>query len=330
MHFYFTQRFLHISSEAQSGGLRSEFRVMVSVTTVLKAVSLFVAELITSVTDWFQTKPAWANLEVLEDTELKTTGGIHERHRAKSLWEKTGAVVMVEAAELSSLKSQLQDLEVPLFAIVKENIGKELDCFKKSFTGKVYVDQQRNFYGPQQRWMFLSMFLRVGVWRSIWRAYRRGFRGNIRGEGLILGGVFVIGPGDQGILLEHREKEFGDKFPLLRARIVYYACAEICCLQKAPLREACRFIDSVSSVFGLEGELFGMGMWSLGLGAVGAALVGIFLANTDMCLPKVAQASLEHLEEADLRSTIDDDNVIKAKSLWDTNGAVVMAVRRPG
>lgn len=48
---------------------------MVTVTTVLKAVSLFVAELISSITDWFQTKPAWANLEVLEDTELKTTGG---------------------------------------------------------------------------------------------------------------------------------------------------------------------------------------------------------------------------------------------------------------
>uniref|UniRef100_A0A671YSZ4 Peroxiredoxin-like 2A n=1 Tax=Sparus aurata TaxID=8175 RepID=A0A671YSZ4_SPAAU len=116
-----------------------------------------------------------------------------------------------EAAELSSLKSQLQDLEVPLFAVVKENIGKELDGFKKYFSGKVYLDQKRNFYGPQERWMFLSMFLRIGVWRSLWRAYRRGFGGNLRGEGLVLGGVFVIGPGDQGILLEHREKEFGDK-----------------------------------------------------------------------------------------------------------------------
>uniref|UniRef100_A0A673BPV9 Peroxiredoxin-like 2A n=1 Tax=Sphaeramia orbicularis TaxID=375764 RepID=A0A673BPV9_9TELE len=120
-----------------------------------------------------------------------------------------------EAAELSSLKSQLQDIEVPLFAVVKENLGKELDCFKKYFSGKVYVDQQRNFYGPQERWMFLSMFLRVGVWMNLWRAYRRGYRGNLRGEGLVLGGVFVIGPGNQGILLEHREKEFGDKVNML-------------------------------------------------------------------------------------------------------------------
>uniref|UniRef100_A0A4W6C705 Uncharacterized protein n=1 Tax=Lates calcarifer TaxID=8187 RepID=A0A4W6C705_LATCA len=92
---------------------------------------------------------------------------------------------------------------------------------------------------------------------------------------------------------------------------------------------ACRFIDSVFSS-GLEGELFGMGMWSLGLGAVGAALAGILLANTDLCLPKAAKASLEYLEDADLRSTTDDDKVIKAKGLWEKNGAVVMAVRRPG
>lgn len=115
-----------------------------------------------------------------------------------------------------------------------KNLGKELDYFKKYFLGKVYVDQkvlccssmqclgyskkkegfiikanklllyslsQKNFYGPQVRWMCLSMFLRIGVWRNIWRAYRRGFWGNLRGEGLVLGGVFVIGPGDQ---VEHK------------------------------------------------------------------------------------------------------------------------------
>ena len=47
-----------------------------------------------------------------------------------------------EAAELSSLRSLLQEMEVPLFAVVKENIGKELDSFKKYFDGKVYVDQK--------------------------------------------------------------------------------------------------------------------------------------------------------------------------------------------
>uniref|UniRef100_A0A8C4Z4R6 Peroxiredoxin-like 2 activated in M-CSF stimulated monocytes n=1 Tax=Gadus morhua TaxID=8049 RepID=A0A8C4Z4R6_GADMO len=81
---------------------------------------------------------------------------------------------------------------------------------------------------------------------------------------------------------------------------------------------------------GLEGELLGMGVWSLGLGAVGAAIVGIFFANTDLCLSKVAQASMDYLEDADLQSTAEDGGVIKAKSLWEASGAVVMAVRRPG
>lgn len=63
----------------------------------------------------------------------------------------------------------------------------------------------------------------------------------------------------------------------------------------------------LSSGAGLDGELFGMGLWSLGLGAVGAAIAGIFLANTDLCLPKVAKASLEYLEDADLRSITDGE-----------------------
>ncbi|CAL8298752.1 unnamed protein product [Merluccius merluccius] len=69
---------------------------MVIVTTAaLKAVGLFLAGLLSSLTDRFLAKPAWAQLEVLESTQLKTTGGIHEKHKAKSLWERSGAVVMV-------------------------------------------------------------------------------------------------------------------------------------------------------------------------------------------------------------------------------------------
>lgn len=95
---------------------------MSTVSAVLKAVILYFAERVSSITDWFQTEPEWANREVLESTELKTTGGsesqtsqkeykhcgvsctvnltagcfsVHERHKAKSLWEKTGAVIMV-------------------------------------------------------------------------------------------------------------------------------------------------------------------------------------------------------------------------------------------
>lgn len=60
-----------------------------------------------------------------------------------------------------------------------------------------------------------------------------------------------------------------------------------------------------------------MGLWSLGLGAIGAALAGLFLANTDLCLPKVAEAQLEYLEDADLRSTTDGGcSLYNQPQLW--------------
>lgn len=40
-------------------------------------------------------------------------------------------------------------------------------------------------------------FIRLGVWQNFIRAWRSGHQGNMNGEGFILGGVFVIGPGDQ-------------------------------------------------------------------------------------------------------------------------------------
>lgn len=58
-----------------SGCLWSRSTDMSTVNVVLKVVILYFAELVSSVTDWFQTQPEWANQEVLENTELKTTGG---------------------------------------------------------------------------------------------------------------------------------------------------------------------------------------------------------------------------------------------------------------
>ena len=46
--------------------------------------------------------------------------------------------------------------------------------------------------------MGLSGFLRVGVWKNGYRAFKNGFLGgNVYGEGFVMGGVFVIGPGSQ-------------------------------------------------------------------------------------------------------------------------------------
>lgn len=45
-----------------------------------------------------------------------------------------------------------------------------------------------------------------------------------------------------------------------------------------------------------------MGMWSVGLGAIGAAVTGIVLANTDLFLSKPEKATLEFLEEIELKT----------------------------
>ncbi|KAK2896520.1 hypothetical protein Q8A67_011008 [Cirrhinus molitorella] len=80
----------------------------------------------------------------------------------------------------------------------------------------------------------------------------------------------------------------------------------------------------------LEGETLAMGMWSLSLGAVGAAIAGLMLANTDFLLTKPAPATVQYLGNADLKTIDSDEKTLKAKALWDKSGAVIMAVRRPG
>uniref|UniRef100_A0A3B3SPM2 Peroxiredoxin-like 2A n=1 Tax=Paramormyrops kingsleyae TaxID=1676925 RepID=A0A3B3SPM2_9TELE len=116
-----------------------------------------------------------------------------------------------EASELSSLKPQLEELRVPLYAVVKENIGREVQDFRNFFAGEIFLDEKKCFYGPQNRRMGGLGLVRLGVLQNLLRVWKKGYHGNTKGEGFILGGVFVIGPAQQGILLEHREKEFGDK-----------------------------------------------------------------------------------------------------------------------
>lgn len=120
-----------------------------------------------------------------------------------------------EASELSSLKPQLDQLGIPLYAVVKEDIGTEVRDFRPYFAGEIFLDIKKRFYGPRERKMGLSAFIRLGVWRSGLRAFRNGFMGNVRGEGFVLGAVYVFGAGEQGIVMEHREMEFGDKVNIL-------------------------------------------------------------------------------------------------------------------
>lgn len=121
-----------------------------------------------------------------------------------------------EALELASLKPELDQMGVNLVGVVHEQKGAK--GFQPYLNASIYFDEEKKFYGPEQRWMFLSGFFRYSVWKSIFRARSKGVEGNLVGEGRLLGGVFVVGPGEQGILLDHKEKEFGDKADLKDVR----------------------------------------------------------------------------------------------------------------
>uniref|UniRef100_A0A3Q1HMS7 Peroxiredoxin-like 2A n=2 Tax=Anabas testudineus TaxID=64144 RepID=A0A3Q1HMS7_ANATE len=180
--------------------------VMGLLTSAVGTVVGLVSGFMNFFTDIFLTPPLKATLKHLEETELQTLSGETRTLKAKSLWDEE-----VIIHKLSSLKPQLDELGVPLYAVVKEDIGTEVQNFRPFFKGEIFLDEKKRFYGPRERKMGVLAFLRVGVWMNGLRAFRNGFVGNVLGEGFVLGGVFVIGRGDQGILLEHREIEFGDK-----------------------------------------------------------------------------------------------------------------------
>lgn len=50
-------------------------------------------------------------------------------------------------------------------------------------------------------------------------------------------------------------------------------------------------------------------MWTIGLGAIGAAVTGIILANTDLFLSKAEKASLGFLEAIDLKTLGEGKNL---------------------
>jgi len=106
------------------------------------------------------------------------------------------------------LEPELTKLQVPLYAVLHETLGAEE--FKQFFSGPIYLDTEKTFYGPKERRMLLLGFLRLETWLNIRRSKALGTPGNLKGDGTLLGAVYVLGAGDQGILFEHREGTFGD------------------------------------------------------------------------------------------------------------------------
>lgn len=64
--------------------------------------------------------------------------------------------------------------------------------------------------------------------------------------------------------------------------------------------------------------------------AVGSFIAGLTNYITDLFLTPPLTATLRYLEDTDLKTLTGEKQTVKAKSLWKSSGAVIMAVRRPG
>uniref|UniRef100_A0A673V3W7 Peroxiredoxin-like 2A n=1 Tax=Suricata suricatta TaxID=37032 RepID=A0A673V3W7_SURSU len=175
-------------------------------------------------TDVFLPKSRRATLEYLEDVDLKTLEKDPRTFKAKELWEKNGAVIMAvrrpgcflcreEAADLSSLKPKLDELGVPLYAVVKEQIGTEVKDFQPYFKGEIFLDEKVHV-----RWMALSPLVNLTTNINSCVLFRApGWLSQFSLRFLVSAHVMIswFVSSSPGLLLEHREKEFGDKVNLV-------------------------------------------------------------------------------------------------------------------
>jgi len=124
----------------------------------------------------------------------------------------------VWAKELSTLKPQLDAHNISLVAVGVEEFGVDEFVAGKFFAGDVYIDQDYGTYKglglgrvsmlqlPKQ--MLSSTFRNANA-----KANSQGIDGNMKGDGLQLGGTYVIEKGGT-VLYGVKQQGFGDHPPL--------------------------------------------------------------------------------------------------------------------
>lgn len=88
----------------------------------------------------------------------------------------------------------------------------ELDCLVRKLSFSVSLIKQVTICFPVYCASSLGLLRWHGL-KTIWQASSK-VEGNFKGDGTLLGGSFVVGPGDQGILFQHQSREFGDRASL--------------------------------------------------------------------------------------------------------------------
>jgi prostamide/prostaglandin F2alpha synthase len=120
-----------------------------------------------------------------------------------------------EGVQLAAIKDQLEEQGYLLVGVVGEELGHE-EFSEGFFNGEMYLDEGRKLSkimasGTQQISGYVN-FLLGGEIATEWaRAGKLGVQGNLKGNGVNLGGVWVIKGGDEPkVLIEYQEKHWGD------------------------------------------------------------------------------------------------------------------------
>jgi hypothetical protein len=101
-------------------------------------------------------------------------------------------------------QQELQSGGVRLIAVVKEELG--VEPFREFFPHEIFLDTDRAFNA--------ALGSRLLTWRdlltpSFVKQYlfaKKSVTGDGKGEGLLAGGILVIGPGESGVKYVHREE----------------------------------------------------------------------------------------------------------------------------
>jgi len=123
-----------------------------------------------------------------------------------------------EALGLSSRRDELTALGVEMFAVVHEELNSK-DFNEKYWKGKIYLDADKGFYkgigyngSPALYWSSREDLTLEEVRENLVRAESKNVPMNREGQGLIMGGVFVIS--SKAVVYRFIEKIFGAHAPI--------------------------------------------------------------------------------------------------------------------
>ena len=159
---------------------------------------------------------------------------------AESLWQDKPCLVMVvrrpgcslcraQAKELADQRAKLKELGVRLVAVSHQDdsaadfvdlyFGRDDDDVAGEFkSDSLYLDATKTFYkalgkGNVRKLGFWGV-LSSKMWSNSSSAGKMGVQGNYSGDYSHLGGVMLIGKGEEGVLWSFQEVNFGDRAPI--------------------------------------------------------------------------------------------------------------------